>query len=119
MAGDAYGGAATRKARKRMCCNVLAGVIGLALAWAFDLQVLRALGAEADPQKWLDVLVTGFIISSGTEGINSIVKFLGYKKEEKKDQAATAASLTTPALMANIDNRSVDPALSSDVASGV
>lgn len=98
-----------------MCCNVLAGVIGLALAWAFDLQVLRALGAEADPQKWLDVLVTGFIISSGTEGINSIVKFLGYKKEEKKDQAATAASLTTPALMANIDNRSVDPALSSDV----
>jgi hypothetical protein len=32
----------------------------------------------------VDVLVTGLVVSGGTEGFNSIMKFLGYKKEEKK-----------------------------------
>lgn len=36
----------------------------------------------------LDTFITGLVISAGTEGINSVQKFLGYLKEQKKAQAA-------------------------------
>ncbi len=59
--------------------------IGLALAFGAKLALLAPLGWEGKPV-W-DSIVTGFVISGGTEGINSIMKFLGYKKDnENKDK---------------------------------
>jgi len=48
--------------------------------------VLQALGVSN--VDFIDGVVTGLIISAGTEGFNSIMKFLGYAKEEKKGDAA-------------------------------
>jgi hypothetical protein len=74
---------------KRLLYNLIAVGVGIALAAVFRLRVLRALGTS-EGNGWLDIIVTGFIVSTGTEGINSIVKFLGYKKEEKKAEAAAS-----------------------------
>lgn len=64
--------------------------IGLLFAWLADLRVLNSL-IDCEKDHWLiDRVVTGLIISGGTEGFNSIMKFLGYKKEEKKGEAARA-----------------------------
>lgn len=82
-------GISERQALKRLTNNMVALIVGVGLAYAFDLEVLRELGAGDSPG-WLDNLVTGLIVSTGTEGVNSIVKFLGYKKEEKKEDAAKA-----------------------------
>jgi hypothetical protein len=38
----------------------------------------------------LDFIVTALVISAGTEGVNSIMKFLKYAKEDKKREAAGA-----------------------------
>jgi hypothetical protein len=48
----------------------------------------------------LDVLISALVLSAGTEGVNSILKFFKYSKEDKK---ATAASKEpTTALAANV-----------------
>lgn len=39
------------------------------------------------PRRWIDILLSGLIISAGTEGFNSILKFLSYKKDETKSDA--------------------------------
>ncbi|MGD0174859.1 MAG: hypothetical protein ABSC61_10630 [Anaerolineales bacterium] len=38
---------------------------------------------------FLDAVTTGLIVSAGTEGLNSILKLLGYLKEDRKAAAAT------------------------------
>jgi hypothetical protein len=36
------------------------------------------------------VAVTALVISAGTEGLNSILKYLGYKKDEQKAETKAA-----------------------------
>jgi hypothetical protein len=73
--------------------GVISLVVGVALAFAGKLRVLLPLGGDLDATlganlaAFVDYLVTGLIISAGTEGFNSILKFLSYKKEEKKAEA--------------------------------
>jgi hypothetical protein len=59
-------------------------IIGFLLAFGAGLRVLRPLGVQ-NAGNW-DLFVTGLIISSGTEGVNSIMKFLGYTKEKAKPE---------------------------------
>ena len=61
-------------------------VVGFAFAFWGNLQVLKPLGVGSGGV--LDHIVTAFVVSAGTEGINSIMKFLGYAKENKKAVAA-------------------------------
>jgi hypothetical protein len=56
------------------------------LSWLGGLRVLEPLGATTSAT-W-DALVTGLIVSAGTEGFNAIMKFLGYSKEKQKADAA-------------------------------
>jgi hypothetical protein len=74
------------KADKKLILGLLSLVIGLALAFGAGLRVLEPLGAKT--VGFWDSVVTGLIISAGTEGINSIMKFLGYSKERQKGAAA-------------------------------
>src|ERR1051325_3695927 len=74
---------------KRVIIGLLSLGIGLAVAFGANLHVLYLLGAPDD--QIVNPLVTGFLISGGTEGINSILKFLKYTKEEKKNDAAAKA----------------------------
>jgi len=76
---------------KKAILGALSLVAGLALAFGAGLRVLELLGVSS-PWYW-DELTTGLIISGGTQGINSILKFLGYAKEGKK---ADAVAKLTP-----------------------
>jgi hypothetical protein len=72
----------------------LALIVGLVLAAVGGLQVLQPLaraGNSAVPPIAVDVVVTALIISAGTEGFNSIMKFLGYSKEKKAQEAGLKA----------------------------
>lgn len=65
---------------------------GLIIAYMAKLRVLAPLGADLSglgesAAYGIDYVVTALIISAGTEGFNSILKFLSYKKEEKKAEA--------------------------------
>jgi hypothetical protein len=76
------------KVNKKLLLGLVSLVIGLALAFGAGLRVLQPLGVtHAD---FLDAVVTGLIISAGTEGFNSIIKFLGYTKELRKEEAEEA-----------------------------
>jgi len=74
---------------KKIILGLISLSLGLVLAFVAKLHVLQLLGVTQSPGlDPLDALVTGFIISGGTEGVNSILKFLKYTKEDKKNQAA-------------------------------
>jgi|SRR5579872_1826611 len=76
---------------KKTILGILSLAAGLLLAgFVSPLRVLSALGVAASGPT--DVLVTGFVLSAGTEGINSILKFAKYSKEDKKTTAASKAS---------------------------
>ncbi len=81
------------KADKKLILGIVAFVFGLVLAFGTGLRVLEPLGV-ANAGTW-DTVVTGLVISAGTEGINSILKFLGYSKEREKTIAAIAKKKAT------------------------
>ena len=74
------------KADKKLILGIIAFLFGLILAFGTGLHVLEPLGV-ANAGTW-DTVVTGLFISAGTEGINSVLKFLGYSKEREKAIAA-------------------------------
>jgi hypothetical protein len=83
-----FGGLGTLGNYKKFAFNIVSLGMGLWIAYAAKLQVIHAFtGAQAS--KGLDMFFTGLVISGGTEGFNSIMKFLSYKKEEKKIDAVT------------------------------
>jgi hypothetical protein len=76
--------------RKKVFLGILSLVVGLGLSWELGLHLLEKLGLS-DGKGWLDILVTGLFISGGTEGFNSVLKFLEYQKDEQKADAAVSA----------------------------
>lgn len=81
---------------KKAVLGIIGAVIGLVLAGYFgDLRILKILSPTTDTaagiKAYLDIFVTGLVISAGTEGVNSILKFLKYSKEDKKNEAAASA----------------------------
>lgn len=74
---------------KKFILGIVALVFGLIISYSGDLRLLNTLGST-NVNAFTDHLVTGIFISAGTAGFNSVMKFLGYAKEEKKT-AATAA----------------------------
>ncbi len=78
------------KAWKSYVMSGIALVLGLLFSWLAGLRILASLGVSSDTTGMgtvVDIVVTGLIISGGTEGVNSIVKFLGYAKENQKEAA--------------------------------
>jgi len=67
------------KVNKKLLLGLVSLVIGFVLAAGAGLRVLQPLGIT-NASFW-DIIVTGLIISGGTEGVNSIMKFLGYTKD--------------------------------------
>src|SRR5882762_9014519 len=90
---------------KRALTGFISLVMGLAVAYFGHLYILQSLAeataAAATRISWaIDVPVSALIISAGTEGFNSIMKFLSYQKEGAKADAGvkkvTAVNTTTP-----------------------
>jgi len=75
------------KDNKKVILGIVSLIVGLVLAFGAGLTILKPLGV-ANPPPLLDEFTTGLVVSAGTEGFNSIMKFLGYAKEDKKADAA-------------------------------
>ncbi|HXT63380.1 MAG TPA: hypothetical protein VN696_10115 [Pyrinomonadaceae bacterium] len=89
---------------KKVILGLISLILGLALAFMANLHVLQILGVTPTAGvNIVDGVVTGLIISGGTEGVNSILKFLKYKKEEVKNDAAAG----TPANKTNANAANV------------
>lgn len=84
---------------KKVVFGLISLTLGLTVAFNFDLQVLKLLGTTHTHANW-DSFITGVIISSGTEGVNSILKFLKFKKEETKNEAAKKLPASAAAVAA-------------------
>ena len=91
------------QADKKLVLGIVAFVVGLVLAFGAGLSILEPLGV-ADTGIW-DTIITGLVISAGTEGINSILKFLGYTKEKEKATAATAKKALTGDTLSLVERR--------------
>ncbi len=75
------------ESRRKGVLAVIGFVIGIVLARAFGLDVMQYF--HLNSEIWgMDTVVTALVLSAGTEGTNSIVKFLKYLKEDKKATAA-------------------------------
>jgi len=81
---------------KKPILGAVAFGCGCVLAWPLKQGVLGILQASAG-YDWTDFFATALIISAGTEGINSILKFLKYSKEDKKSEAAGQYPQSAPA----------------------
>jgi hypothetical protein len=84
--------------RKKKILGIVSLLCGLALAGGMGIRIIRHL-ITPDAAGWFDALdafVTALVISAGTEGLNSIIKFLGYAKAEKKAEATFAGGATPP-----------------------
>jgi hypothetical protein len=73
---------------KKPVLSLIALGVGLTLAIGANLHVLTPLGLKVNAV-WDDI-VTGIFISGGTQGFNSVLKWLGYAKDKKKSNAAAA-----------------------------
>ena len=73
------------KVDKKLVLGIVSFVIGLVLAFGTGLRVLQPLGV-ANVDFW-DAIVTALIVSAGTEGFNSIIKFMGYTKDTRRKEA--------------------------------
>jgi len=69
---------------KKLFLGLVSLAAGLVLAFGAGIRVLTHLGYMGH-DLW-DAGITALIVSAGTEGINSIMKYLGYAKENKKDE---------------------------------
>ncbi len=74
------------KDHKRVILAWVSLTVGLILAFWAGLRVLKPLGYQSTD--FIDGIVTALIVSAGTDGFNSITKFLGYAKANKKSEAA-------------------------------
>ncbi len=79
---------------KKLVSSGISLAAGLILA--FSVRALRVLNplltASGEPPAMfpdvIDQCVTALVLSAGTEGLNSILKFMKYSKEDKKNSAA-------------------------------
>jgi hypothetical protein len=69
----------------KMLLGIISLVVGVLFSATTGVRVLEPLGVGGC--KIIDIVVTGLIISAGTEGMNSVMKFLGYKKDKAKEEA--------------------------------
>ena len=80
--------------RKRQAVALTSVVLGFAFAMGGQIRILNSLGLDTFiVGRWpdaIDYVITGLFISAGTEGVNSLLKFLQYKKEEQKGEAVAA-----------------------------
>jgi hypothetical protein len=89
---------------KRAIMGMISLIMGLVIAGFGNLGILstllKAAGGTTQIERWIDILVGSLVISAGTEGFNSIMKFLTYQKESAKSEAAVkkaaAASTQVP-----------------------
>src|SRR5689334_18721055 len=75
------------KARwKKAVLKLISLALGIYAATAMGVDVLA--GVTSIGQQWHPA-ITSIALAGGTEGVNSLLKYAGYAKENKKNQAAS------------------------------
>jgi hypothetical protein len=76
--------------RKKVFMGLTSLLFGGLATWLLQLRVMELINGSphGGVYGFMDAVVTALVISTGTEGINSIVKFLGYAKDQTKATAA-------------------------------
>lgn len=92
-----------KDADKKLVLGFISLILGALIVLFTPVRILDSLGYKIP---LLDGAVTALFISGGTEGLNSIIKFLGYAKEKEKAgaaeaKAASSAAARTQMLMLN------------------
>jgi hypothetical protein len=76
------------KARtKKIVLGIVSLLVGVLFAIVAGIRVLTPISSENVPA-WIDIAATALVVSGGTEAMNSLMKYLGYKKEEQKSETA-------------------------------
>ncbi len=71
-------------------------ILGIFIAYAFDIEILKTLKITTDSNSGPDLFVTALIISAGTEGANSSVKLLQYLKDAVKKKTPASVEQQSP-----------------------
>jgi hypothetical protein len=66
---------------KKMILGLVSFGLGLGLALLTNIRVLATFGVTGNDA--VDLVATALVVSAGTETLNSLLKYLGYKKEEQ------------------------------------
>jgi hypothetical protein len=82
-----FGGMGVLGNYKKFIFSVVSLGMGLWIAYGAQLEMIHTLASNISMSHGLDKFITGLVISGGTEGFNSIMKFLNYKKEQTKADA--------------------------------
>lgn len=95
-------------ATKAWLSALISFVCGLAVAFGGYIRILEAIAtvlmkpgsSRFSPEttasaQFIDIVATALIVSAGTEGFNTIIKFLGYAKEQQKAKAAERTNAAT------------------------
>ena len=79
------GQAQKKRLRKQLALQSLGAIIGIILCWKSGLRIFYLLGfQQGQIADWIDILLSGILISGGTEPIHSLITFLQNAKEKAK-----------------------------------
>lgn len=69
---------------KKSLMHLIAFLCGCLIAGALQETRLLHLVIPGLDKHWLDILISGFVLGSGTEAVNTLLKYLGYVKDAQK-----------------------------------
>jgi len=74
---------------KKVYSWIISSCLGLIISFSFRFGVIEELGliSSSHIAHWVDYLVTGLLVASGSEPVHSIVTALAFKKDELKKKA--------------------------------
>jgi hypothetical protein len=84
----------TAISHKKAVLKLLSLVLSWFAAQALGIDVLQGTGVP--DEGWLHSLITIVALAGGTEGVNSVLKYAGYAKENKKNEAASKLDPAVP-----------------------
>jgi hypothetical protein len=88
---------------KKTVLKTVSVLLGILIARYSSLRVLAALGMSV--AEWMEIPATALVIGAATEGINSILKFLAYAKQNEKAEAAQSTSASGDINLKRMDRK--------------
>ena len=78
---------------KKAIMALLSFGMGAVGVWLTGIRLLKLLGDYSDPG---DFLITALVLGSGTEAVNTVIKYLGYVKDARKPPAEVEIAVVPP-----------------------
>ncbi|GBE26586.1 N-acetylmuramoyl-L-alanine amidase [bacterium BMS3Bbin03] len=76
------------KLQKRLILQAIGIVLGVLLCWKGNLRIFEMMGfAQGQIAPWIDILLSGILISGGSQPIHDLINFLQKARENARAQA--------------------------------